>query len=713
MMVSEIPATVPVNRDGKASDDRDKSEDLPDKSNIQCFREEKLRIITDSHFNSPSALDVNIRALYVIGNLYDVNYRIKNVPLSLRNTLFCIVFFSAIPLFGQRSIEKDTIKIQEVVISRNKPAQVSAGYKNTIIDDAVLGQFSSSNLSEMLSGSSLIFMKNYGMSGTATPSFRGTGASQTLITWNGLNINSPMLGQSDLSIIPAGLIDDVQIYYGGASMILNNGGIGGAVNLENKPDWKKGINGSVSTGMGSFGEYLGFAKIKTGDEHFQSVTKAFFLNSENNFKYENTPDSWLTMANSQIHERGFTQELYFKNPINTVSARLWYQDAGRHLPAIGTDLHERQSDESIRLMINDDISSGKTTYFITGAWLEDRMHYTNHIGESFVDSRNRSDMLILKTGSETLLSEFTKLRFNLNNEFSIVNTNNYDKRKMRNTVSLTTSFERECIDRFGLTLLLREIITQKKLLIPDFSGGIQFRVSDNMESFIKANISRNSRVPTMNDLYYNPYGNQDLKNEYAYIYELSYQMNHNFSNTLKINSEISVFRNYINDMILWHIQGNNLSVDNINKVKTTGLEANVNLKYSANKFSVLLNTGYSYTKATTVVSYIKNDAAIGKQLLYIPENQANGMMQITYGHLYSSWSLILTGDRYTATDNSIFLPGYLLNNIIMGIKIPFNNTSVDLNLNINNMFAVQYQSVSGYPMPGRSYLLNIILQLNK
>ena len=59
------------------------------------------------------------------------------------------------------------------------------------------------------------------------------------LTWNGININHPMLGQSDLSLIPAGLIDDIQIYYGGASMPLNSGGIGGIINLETKPVWKK------------------------------------------------------------------------------------------------------------------------------------------------------------------------------------------------------------------------------------------------------------------------------------------------------------------------------------------------------------------------------------------------------------------------------------------------------------------------------------------
>jgi len=45
MMVFEIPATVCRPADGKASDNRDKSEDLPKKSNIQGFREKKQRVI--------------------------------------------------------------------------------------------------------------------------------------------------------------------------------------------------------------------------------------------------------------------------------------------------------------------------------------------------------------------------------------------------------------------------------------------------------------------------------------------------------------------------------------------------------------------------------------------------------------------------------------------------------------------------------------------
>lgn len=632
----------------------------------------------------------------------------------MRYTLLYIAVFLALPLEGQLSIGKDTISIGEVIIRGKKNYSESTGYKKSSIDSSVLQLTVHNSLAELLTRYTSVFIKSYGMSGAATPSFRGTGASQTLINWNGVNINSPMLGQADISIIPAGLVDDVQVYYGGASMVLNNGGIGGAINLETKPIWNNGILASLSTGIGSFGEYSGLAKVKTGNEHFQTITKAFFLISENNFKYSEPGKASLqTRENNQINQRGFIQELYYRNRANSVSARLWYQTADRHLPpAIGTtDYHERQYDESVRFMLADNMSLGKTRYSFTGAWLHDRMNYTSQLAE--VDSRNLSDMLVMKMESETQLDEITKLKVTFNDEYCTVNSNNYTDQKKRNTASVTASLERECVNRLGLTILLRQIMTNKNLLIPDFSAGMQFRITEGNESFLKANFSRNSRIPTMNDLFYAPYGNQDLKNEYAYIYELTYSVNHKFGPSFKINPELSLFRNDIKNMILWHIEGNTLSVDNVNRVRTTGLEASVSMTCSVNKFSGQFNTAYSFTKATTVVSYLKDDAAIGKQLLYIPENQVTSLMHFSYGNIYSSWSVNITGDRYITSDNSRFLPGYILNDVMTGIKVPLHHTLIDLNFNINNLFDTNYQSIVSYPMPGRSYSIKILFQFSK
>ena len=98
------------------------------------------------------------------------------------------------------SFQDDTIKIKEVVISRKKSIQILPGYKKITIDSSILMNYSHSTLADLLSENSEIFIKSYGMGGTATPSFRGTGASHTQIDWNGININNPMLGQSDLSL---------------------------------------------------------------------------------------------------------------------------------------------------------------------------------------------------------------------------------------------------------------------------------------------------------------------------------------------------------------------------------------------------------------------------------------------------------------------------------------------------------------------------------
>lgn len=613
------------------------------------------------------------------------------------------------PLLGQRTIGNDTIKIKEVVISRKMDATDAAGFKKSVIDTAILKEYSNRTLSEMLSGTSTIFLKSYGMGGTATPSFRGTSASQTLLEWNGIKINNPMLGQSDLSLIPVGLIDDVQVLYGGASMVLSNGGIGGAINLENKPVWKKGIAASMNAGMGSFGEYSGFGKIRIGNLHFQSVTKAFFLTSENDFKYLNSESILQSRNNSQLSQKGLTQELYFKKDDNIASARIWYQSSNRHLPPglLSQDLIEKQFDESLRVMIDDNLRKGKNNYFITGAFLSDRLNYTSQVAK--IDSKNLSETFIMKAGRETRLGEYTKMKITVENELSTVNSNNYSHFQKRNNATMTASLEKACIGRLGLTVLLREILNKHTLLIPDFSTGLQLRLINYSDYYLKANFSRNSRIPTMNDLFWPYVGNPDLKNEYSYSSELTYEMNQKASSRLNIKSELTVFHNSIKDMILWHSEGNTLKVDNISSVKTAGLESSVSMIYSINKFSAQLNAGYSFTKAT--------NSSTGTQLIYVPENQVTSALRLTFRNFYSLFDANLVGIRYLTTDNSDYLqgqdylPAYILNNIMVGMKLPLNNISLDIDFSIENLFDINYQSIAQYPLPGRSYFIKILFQL--
>ena len=80
-----------------------------------------------------------------------------------------------------------------------------AGMRETKVDSIVMMEKISSSLSDLLSENTPIFIKNNGRGALATASFRGTAASHTQVVWNGININSPMTGSVDFSLIPVAI----------------------------------------------------------------------------------------------------------------------------------------------------------------------------------------------------------------------------------------------------------------------------------------------------------------------------------------------------------------------------------------------------------------------------------------------------------------------------------------------------------------------------
>ena len=636
----------------------------------------------------------------------------------MRNALLFILFLISFPLNGQMTQSNDTIRINEVVIGRNKFNSNPPGYKETTIDSAVQVKYSNNSLADMLSENTEIFIKSYGMGATATPAFRGTGAGHTIIDWNGLNINSPMLGQADLSLIPVGLIDEIHIYSGGASMSLNNGGIGGTINLETKPVWTKETLVSIDYGAGSFGQYSGIVKVKTGNHNFQTVTKGYFQNAENNFRYLNTesgPDPvWQTRINSQVRQKGFLQELYLRSSNSIASARIWYQSEDRNLPSsllIPPNSGEKQFDESLRTMLNWVLYKGSGNFSFTGAWMSDRLNYVNRLAS--IDSRNHSENLTLKAGFENTFDDYSKLKIVFDEQSNAVKSNNYNKYTARNTASISASIEKKS-DRFATTILLREILDKKAFLMPDFSAGMQLRLIDEKEYYLKANISRNSKIPSMNDMYWVPGGNADLKNEYAFIYEMTYEMVQKISDPLILKYDLTIFRYNIKDMIQWH-QGefSYWTPDNIANVKSTGGESSISLDYKRNHLNANLRASYSLTRSVSDGSMIENDNTTGKQLMYVPENQVKVLFRIGLNKIYSSWAADFTGKRYIYADNSKYLPCYFVNNITAGIKFKVKGSLIDMNFNIDNLFDINYQSIAYYPLPGRSFFLKILIQLVK
>jgi iron complex outermembrane receptor protein len=371
---------------------------------------------------------------------------------------------------------------------------------------------------------------------------------------------------------------------------------------------------------------------------------------------------------------------------------------------------ERQYDESLRSMIDYVYKKHSNEYFLIAAWMMNRLDYSSRLPS--IDSKNITGTLIVKAGMSGKLNEYIKLKADLKNELSSVNSNNFEKHISRNNTSLTVSAERKTGERFGTAILIREIIDNKTFLIPDFSAGVEFRLIPWEDYLIYSNFSRNSRIATLNDLYWSPGGNPDLKNEYAYSYELGYRMSSETSSTLSLSTDVSLFSSFIRNMIHWHPgEYSYWTADNLKSINASGAELFAAIKYSVNRLSIRVNAGYTYTRS--VSNDAENKDLKGKQLIYIPENHANGVIQFGYGIFYSSWITSFTGKRYISVDNSDFLPGYTLNNLVNGFKVSLERVSADINFRVDNLFNVNYQSIAYYPQPGRSYFISIKLQYEK
>ncbi|MDR0955265.1 MAG: Plug domain-containing protein, partial [Rikenellaceae bacterium] len=110
-----------------------------------------------------------------------------------------------------------TIDIEQVVVEAARPLS-GIGVQKTALDSVVLRENVTNSLADLLSQNSTLFIKSYGRGTLSTASFRGTAPSHTRVTWNGMTINSPMLGMVDFSMIPSYFIDEASLYHGASSL---------------------------------------------------------------------------------------------------------------------------------------------------------------------------------------------------------------------------------------------------------------------------------------------------------------------------------------------------------------------------------------------------------------------------------------------------------------------------------------------------------------
>jgi iron complex outermembrane receptor protein len=638
------------------------------------------------------------------------------------------------------------LKAIEVMASRDFNKE-EAGMALSRVDSTILLEKINLSLSELLSENTPIFIKNYGRGALATASFRGTAPSHTQVLWNGMRLNSPMTGMVDFSLIPVHIIDEMELRSGPASIATLSGGLGGSVIIGNSVDWQNKLIVKYIQGLGSYRTFNEFFQFNLGNQKIQSKTRLYHNYSKNNYTFINRGVADIDLQTGEITNPrdtndnadyttyGFLQEVYFKpDSRNIISAKYWYQDAHRTIPRAtsyegpeNSNLNRQQ--DLGHMVVADWKRYGKRNTFLLRSGYTHRMldyslkNYVSGLGEvPAIYSESKISVLENMLSYKYDLSESFSIQGSLNGNLnwvkSLDSVSNTGYENDRNEISLFIGVRKSFVDRINLNLMLRQDWVDFNIvpIIPYF--GFDFKLLSEKDLLLRGNIARNFNQPSLNDLYWQPGGNPDLLPEEGYSYELGLEYRLSAKHqSLKTN--LTAFRTDIENWIIW-LPGfkGYWEPRNIMRVLSTGIEFGLGFSGKIKEIEYKTFGNYAYTSSVNKGDpLVWGDESIGKQLPYIPVHSGNLMVNISYHGFFISYQFNSYSERFTTTSNDISSRGsiypYYMNDIALGKDFILEKLSLSAEFKIYNLFNETYHTVLYRPMPGRNFMLVLMIQFDK
>ena len=645
--------------------------------------------------------------------------------------LLFILLLSAIPGWTQPSTSSadtstftDSVQtLEEVHITGSRLDRFASGDKIVSVQAHTIGTVGHTNASELLTNYSGLNVRSYGPSGLATASLRGTGSHHTAVFWEGINLQSAMNGNLDLTLVPTSFVDDVAVQYGGAGSLFGLGTLGGAIHLSSELiSATSGWNGQWYQQIGSFGSYYlgangggGF-----GQEKFRVQVRAFARRADNDFPFYNQyTQREERRQNAGILQQGvLAQTQWTPAARHTLSAKYWYQNNHVHvadIAAAGGEAHATQNDAFHRMVMHWQHTRSRQQWQARTALLHHRLVYDDKIR---LPSTSQSASWITEVENTYYLSEENWLHTGINHTYETAEVDGYAQAVRRNRTALFLSYRTQLLSSLEATAGIRETLVGGRWspLLP--SLGLSYIISPVWQ--FRAKVARSYRVPTFNDLYWagaGGSGNPGLLPETGWSSEIGITAERPSTKDTQASAGLSLFSNSIDQWIGWvPVSGTVWTPINVQQVWARGIELDGSVRHTfTSSWSVRFWGNYSYTKSTKEqIEDGGSPTELHKQLIYTPYHQAKASAAIQFRLLRLGYGWVLVGEQYTTGSNRRVMPAYQTGELsLMYTWRVHPKHQFVLNGQINNLWDAPYHVREGYPMPGRNYQLSIVYQFNQ
>lgn len=600
------------------------------------------------------------------------------------------------------------IRGRQTTSSDTRLNDFSPGQKIKPIDSATLQQYQLQSMANLLSQQVPVFVKSYGLNGLATLNFRGSSSAQSQVLWNGVPIQNAALSIADVSTLPVMLMNTVNVVYGSSAALWGSGNVGGALMLEDEVPVFDSSKRSLSVigGAGSFSQYMAGLKGCISGSKWYLSGNALAQTAQNNFQYTDNAGQSRTMANSNL--QGIAALLHGAYKIsdnNIVGLSAWYQQYDRQIPPALFESYsdKRQADGSLRLLADWHAQAGNNTWYAKASFIRDTIHYAD--AAALQDTGRTAYQYYHELGWKRQLGVNSRLLLFSPVQVAWINLPGGTKSQSR--MALAGAYQQQLFNNFlNIALNARdEEVNGINVFLP--GGDASVKITGWL--LLRANVQRTYRVPTLNELYYSPGGNPNLKPEQGWNEDGGYTVKIKTGN-VKLYHDLSAFNRDIHDWIIW-FGGAVWTPHNIAEVHSRGVETENNVSWTAGKWSFHIGVNTSYVLATTVNSYFQNDGSRGRQIPYAPRYNGQANIGFAFKGISFNYNHTYTGYRFITTDESEYLLPYQGGNVQLMYSTSVSGHAFQLVAQYNNIWNEQYQVVANRPMPGRNWLLGLKVEI--
>ena len=639
--------------------------------------------------------------------------------------------------------EIETVEVVRQRIQHTNEA--NAGARITHLDPKLLQANKTRSLAALLTDYTSIYIKSLGLGALSTASFRGASPAQTRVNWNGINITPPMSGTFDFSQIPVFFTDNINLYYGSSHVKNGTGAIGGSVNLFTDTEWNRGVNGRIITEYGSYNTYTAGGQVNISGQRAASKTRLYYQHSDNDYTYLNkvlTSNPFREKREDASYSQlGAMQEGYFRlSPHTRLTTVAWYQESKRELPqplGVVNRSHEEQKETNFRGYGGLDFSRGIHELHVKAAWLYFRQTYDiQYDGGLFDPKGNRNSSNTIQGIADYSCTPLQNLVFNTTLTYShdLIRVSSYmdiDSSKYtlddieydipqvepafshhRNVLSWQASAFWTPVTWWILNgQYMFEHNDNRN--VSTWSAGMVFNLWEKILQ-LKGSMAYNYRFPSMNDLYWRPGGNPEVKPEEGYSYDASVAYRKKLHKYFLFEAEAAGYLMHIDNWILWLPKDGNQWIwtpQNKRNVRSYGIELYGKATFHAGDLQSSFSGNYSWSQSRTRKKQHADDHSYMKQIPYVPRFKWNLRWAIDYKHAFFSWQMTYIGRRFITTDESYATDPYSVHNLLAGYQYMFpNGMKLTPQLRVDNLFDSYYESTQYYPMPLRNCLFSLLFE---